>query len=389
MDMQRVCNDPYRILFPIAFLNLILGLGVWLPNVLFGGGYPLLEHMQLMMHATMGCFVFGFLLTIFPKLWNVSPVPFVMLLLIALCFAIQSLALFFDARIVMIAAYALAHLLVLVFMCVHATAIVRALNPFIIIVYIGFLVSTLCALHPFVSHFVELPTWCAAYVNNLNMQGVMLLITAAVVPIILARIRGAGTRCGAGSQGLGLKIVVPPILSCLFIASYYPFALDSLLLPIPVAVYRALFLFLIFSHGMKLWRFPHGEPCFAWGIYFSLWSMIAGVLLPALCPVGMRIILEHLIYISGFVLLILVVSARIACGHAGAKAFVDSDKRGMIFIIACMFIAVLSRIGGYWSTTDGSYKRHLLYAVAFVLLALGMWIVRYGKYIVRFPPQSS
>ncbi|MHC5067155.1 MAG: NnrS family protein, partial [Planctomycetota bacterium] len=92
----------------------------------------------------------------------------------------------------------------------------------------------------------------------------------------------------------------------------------------------------------------------------------------------------HLIIINGFLLLTLIIAARVATAHAGHRQRLEErEGRWLWLIMGLVSLGMLSRVGAVWS--PGSYERHLIYASACVLIAIAIWVVRYGPLLAQRP----
>lgn len=374
--MNILVRDPYRILFPIALLNLCLGVGIWIPAMLGDlPSYPILEHMTMTMQASFGCFVFGFVLTLLPRLWDADSCDQITLYGISLLYLSFPLLLVLQAFSAMYIVILLAHLLFIRFAILRWRNICAVRIPFLFVIYVGLLTSSMTALGNVWVIFGELPTWCAQWVLSLQTQGTLLIIVCGVAPILVTRI-GGGAACFQTANDKPLKKFIPGILACVFAASY----ILSRDYPMITIIARALIAGLLLNHAMTLYKRPLDRPWFLRIVWLSFWSILIGILLPAFAPAH-TFAWDHLIFISGFVLLTLMVSARVVCGHGGDMQRVEKDVLGVLGITFFIGVATICRVSVDWFPES---RPCLLGSASTALIcAVGIWVIRYGILLLR------
>jgi NnrS protein len=151
----------------------------------------------------------------------------------------------------------------------------------------------------------------------------------------------------------------------------------------PAAALRALIAAAILSQALPLHRLPRRQPVFLWGVWSAYLALVAGLLLPALWP-GHETAWKHLLFIPGLLLLTLMIAARVAAAHGGELERVLRDRWLLIAVIVLLWLGGLSRVSVDW--TPASRDRHLFYAAACAVLAVGLWAWRYAPLLIRRPP---
>ncbi len=372
--MNMLSKDPYRLLFPIALLNFILGVGVWLPHF-FGdaSSFPLIEHMQLLMRGTMYCFIIGFLLTMLPRVWGASFISLKELSIYAIGFLSFPLLIFFN-QVAVFEYVVIGLLLLFAYDCLYRmfprgrspSKFVYAICTAVVIVVlanIGFGLSRIG---------VAVPSTLGNWSQLVAMQGGILLFIFVLVPFLVKKFQGGGPCCEL--QKNKRSNFLPSIIITIFAASYFITGDWEVL----GRVVRTALLAVAFCEALPLWRWPGQSPWFIKGIWMSLWCIILGHGIP-IFEGNHVIVWNHLMYITGFLQLCLMVGARVVCGHAQQMEQLERNHKPIIGIIVLLVISVLSRVGVDWAPETRAL--HLVLAAVFALIALGLWFVCYGRYL--------
>ena len=368
MDLIR--KDPYRLLFPIALFNLIVGLVIWFPYFYNGGAAPIIEHMQLLMRGTMYGFIIGFLLTMLPRVWGTDFVSKKTVLslgigfsLLPLCIALKQAAAF-EAILLAILCIFSFQVLVVLFPRGRTTRMTFAIAS----------VTVVCLLanigYGLMHVGVIMPSWLGSWLMALTMKGTVLLFIFALAPFLISKFSGRGPCCSLQSGKDKLALVPIPVVG-IFAASYL-LAGDWTAYGIAI---RTVLLLISFSEALSMWKWPAKDAWFIKGIWLSLWCIVIGQALPAILPAHV-IVWNHIVYIPGFLQLCLMVGARVVCGHAQQLERIEKDRFGILTILILLLISVLSRVAVDWA--PATRDLHLVLAAVFALAALALWFYRYG-----------
>ena len=207
-----------------------------------------------------------------------------------------------------------------------------------------------------------MPSWDYGFdiaLQSWRTQGIWLALVMAVAPVMLAM--WSKNKPHSGNKLIYFAYIC---LGILLMGIYY-------LAPILLPCIAAPFLIWHFS----LYKLPLRKLTYEWVLWFSAWNMVVGLTLPVLLPLH-RLAFLHLLFISGYLLMTLVVAAKVVASHAGYPERLLKDRGIMIALMILMFFAALSRLGVDWA--PDSRLRHYGYAAICVLAAMALWLWRYG-----------
>lgn len=373
-------KDPYRLLFPLALWQLVAGLLLWLPYLSGGDVYPVREHMQLLMRGSMYGFIFGFLLTFLPHVWQAMQISLVSLVLMAInliCMPVWILS----------GQYLLFELCLLMNWLLFSYHVWRIFpwqqrSP----MHTAIACVTLVGLSAnvmqfFISMGVVMPVWFMQWMSALSLKGVILLYVFALVPFLLQRFQGKQSACEKNQTRAKPWWLPMPVVAMFSLTYVLPDSLYAVAI-----IIRSVVLLVSFSEALPLLRWPIQGPWFLKGIWLSLWCIIIGHVLPLFAPAH-QIVWNHIMYIPGLLQLCLLVAARVVCAHAQDLDHIQKDKWTIVCIVLFLFVSVLSRVGVDWA--PDTRVLHLYLAAAFALAAMLLWLVRYGRLLVVAGPRPT
>lgn len=146
---------------------------------------------------------------------------------------------------------------------------------------------------------------------------------------------------------------------------------------------RLIGLLIPLSFRLHLFKWPKFESWFLVSIWCSFWCIIIGHLLTVISP-AQKVSWDHVIYITGFLWVALLMSPRVASAHGGDPEFVH-HRKGLFKVMGfCIILAMLSRIAP--ELMESNRWRHMSYASLMVgIVFLGQFIFC-GKFIFSQPP---
>jgi hypothetical protein len=130
--------------------------------------------------------------------------------------------------------------------------------------------------------------------------------------------------------------------------------------------------------GVRWRRRAGDEPrgTLARGLFWALGTGLAG-LAAAGIAYERHVALEHLLYIGGFGLLILLVASRVLFGHSGELAGFARKSWTARLIIGCAFIAATTRASAeFWPTITISHHKYAAWTWA---IAAAVWLGWHGR----------
>ena len=371
-------NEPYRILFPIALINIFLGCILWLP-LLFDSqaSAPLRGHMDMFVHATLGVFAVGFLLTFLPKRLQSEAPPMVLTMLVTGMAVIMPISIYLQAPAVLALVALLMNLCVLVWAAMLGPVWLRAPAP-LILVPLGVAIQSMgLAVDCIRMQGVEFSFLVTVLAENWQRQAGLLLMVFGIAAVLLPQLSCG--RCCGGEAPSKVQLFKPFAIATILAGSYGFTVLGSLGDQFGAGL-RCILALVIFAHALPLFKPQRTWPKFMHGIWISCWSIIIGLGLRAVWP-GHALSWDHFIYITGFVQLTLFIAARVLTAHAGAGHILQKDRVIPIVIGVLMMLSVLARVGVDWSPQTPAL--HLGLAGACALLALCVWTIRYAGQFCR------
>lgn len=368
-------GEPFRLLFPIGTLLGLIGIALWPLFVwhLFPT-YPGVLHARIMIEGFVTTFIVGFLGTALPRLLDTPCVTLRESLLFA----------FFLPGVVLLhltghtlAGDILFILTLLTFVLVLLFRIrIRKDNPppaFLLVgsgmasglLGAGILISVQFSPSTF-------PTWVFALGRLLLYQSFVLLPVLGVGAFLLPRFFNLPNR-----QSLPESLQFSPewkqrarfallcgliILTSFFLEAWGIFRIAYAL--------RAAGILLYFYHELPFHQTKSMAGSLAMGLKIALASLPLGYALMALFPEHALTFL-HVVFITGFSLLIFVVASRVLFGHSGQPEKFQSTLWSIVLLSAILPLAMLTRISADW--LPELRFDHYAYAAVVWILGVGFW----------------
>jgi uncharacterized protein involved in response to NO len=367
--MNNLQNNPFRILFPLAFLVGSIGVVLFIPNLFGIESYPINFHKKVMIDVFMNLIVTGFLFTAVPQFTGTDSIT-KSELLISTTLLIGAL---FGSSITL-----LFHGLMLSF------------YVYLLIILASRLLTAKQAI-PYSFYFLPLAVFygvCAQLVWLLPIEGLEIYAQKFLYfGYFLGVVMGVGLRLIPGLLG-HVDIVKKqrknyesgrPLtgdFKLLLVLFNVQVIFDVINMPVTMMLSRFLFILIPSIMMFKIFRTPKSKTWHAWGIWLSIWSLIVGVLLIFADPANSSHWL-HLIFINGFVLLAFMVITRVTRAHNNLD-IKKEDSKILLFIIGFTIFTGLTRVSAF--LIPNSYANHLAYAAAMLIaLFIGLFI-----YLNRF-----
>ena len=369
-SFAQICREPFRIFFPAgAFLGLT-GVSLW---VLYYGGvgvaYPNVTHARLMIEGMMASFIFGFLGTAGPRL---TSAPHFSINEVGLLFTLDLLA----AGLHVAEVHRFADICFLVCLLVFGRILLKRFRlradnppPNFVLVALGLLSGI--AGSALVAWSVDAQySFAYQFGSGLLNQCFVLLPVLGVAPFFIGRLLDLPSsdlpesrafppewkRRAALSALIGLVIIGTFLLE-----SLGPFRGASWIRASAIAVYLAL---------RMPWR---GRTFLADYLRISLLLILAGFIVIALWP-NFRIAGLHIVFITGFNLIVFTVATRVVLGHSGQLDRLKGRPWFFIIMSAFLFLALISRVTA--DLAPAARTIHLLGAALCWLAGALLWFVK-------------
>jgi uncharacterized protein involved in response to NO len=371
--LRWLAAEPYRVFFALGALWSIIGVSLWpLFYALKLSFYPNIVHARLMIEAFGGAFVVGFLGTAGPRMASAPKLtPAELLVLLALHTAcgvshlLQKTALgdgFFIALLV-------ALLLSLVFRVLRFRK--EAPPPQMLLALTGLL----CGIAGAVVLHTELNAERFRLGNLLLYQGLLLPPVLGIGSFVFPRMLGGDfgdPKTAAQSRAKLLRAVLAALL---IVASFFIEAYSYTRAGYALRALVALIYLLIEVN----WRTQQAGSLTT-GLFWALGLGLAGLGLAGVYDLQ-HVSVEHLLYIGGFGLLMLVVGSRVLFGHSGDLDGFFAKSRWVRFGVFLAVLAATTRATPAWvpSTT---VSHHIYAAWTWGVLCL-LWLVWHRRRFVK------
>jgi uncharacterized protein involved in response to NO len=368
--LTKLCQEPFRIFFPVgAFLG-AAGVSLWLLYYLGAGvPYPNVAHARLMIEGMMASFIFGFLGTAGPRL---TSAPHFSTGEVALLFTLDLLAAGAHAA----DAHRFGDVCFLICLLLFAGILFRRFRlrkdnppPNFVLVALGLLSGIAGA---GLVAWSEDAQYAFAYQfgSALLNECFVLFPVLGVAPFFIGRLLEQPGSDLPESRTFApewkRQAAVNAIAGAMIIASFFlesagPSRVAGWSRVVVVAGYLALRL---------PWR---GRTFMADYLRAGLLFILAGFTMIALWP-NYRIGSLHTVFITGFNLIVFTVATRVVLGHSGHLDRLKTRLWFFIFMSGLLFLAMVSRV-----TADLSARAriiHLLAAAICWLVAEIIWIIK-------------
>jgi len=127
--------------------------------------------------------------------------------------------------------------------------------------------------------------------------------------------------------------------------------------------------------SLQLWRRPANRTTLSWTVWLAHWALATGVWVVAAAP-KYRADLLHLLFVSGFSLLILAIGTRVTLSHGGHDLSAEKRSWPLRIGLTLALIATLARVGAPFS--QRTYFDHLMWAALLWMTGVVFW----GGYII-------
>ena len=375
-------REPFRLLFPLGLTYVTVALALWLIASIDPRWMPPgRAHMGLVVIGFFGCFATGFLMTMLPRLLQTAPIHRAWSLLATLIALVGLGWLLFPGGAAPTGILAAAFgVLLISFAAWHVPHGRQLPPPRMALAGVGLLGGCVAAITTTLP--VALPPWLTGTTNAILTQGLMVMLIAAIAGHLLPRFARQQVIAAPGTIGPHAYLRFA-LMGIILLASYasQQFAIfhgdgftgygvrASILV-------RSILLTILLAPALIL----HGKQS-AWirVAQLSLWCIVLG----SWCAVGWpayHLAWSHLIFVPGFLLLTLVIAARVVTAHSGRPELLDGDRWWITIMALLIIVGAASRIGAEWSWR--TRELHLVLGAIFALLGIAVWLLRFGRLLL-------
>lgn len=354
VDFWRLVDagEPFRLLFPWGVALGLAGVAAW-PLYAWGftHAYPGQIHARIMVEGFLTAFIMGFLGTALPRLLEVPPFRLSHSVLLSGALGMTVVlhygghGLFGDVVFFMTLGIFISLLLL------RARQRRGVPPPSFVLVTLGLLsgwagsgLQILDQAYP-----TSLTPWVASLGRGLLHQAYPLLPVMGIGVFLLPRFFGLRGREDVAhllllKKGWWLQAFLSTTAGILVLISLVLEAKGHVRTGYGL---RLLTVAGFFAVGLPGGKFLRGQGTLLLGVKIALVSIVAGYALLAFLP-SFLLTWLHLVFVTGFSLLVFMVASRVVLGHSGQGAVFDSRLWSMIAVIALVLIAAITRITADW-----------------------------------------
>lgn len=373
--LRWLASEPYRIFFASGAVWSIIGVSLWpLFYAQMIGFYPNFVHARIMIEAFGGAFVVGFLGTAGPRMATapkLTPPELLWLFALHQACGISHLTLHLAWGDAFFVALLASLLLCLVIRVVRFRK--EAPPPQMLLALTG-LACGIAGAAMQLSPTTLMDPQRLRLANLLLYQGLLLPPVLGIGSFVFPRMLGGDFGDPKTAAQSRAKLVRSIIAAVLLVSSFFLEAFGQVMLGYAVRATVAAGYLLI----EVTWKTRHSGSLTT-GL---LWALIIGWLGIVLAPFyyAQHVSIEHLIYIGGFGMLMLIVGSRVLFGHSGnLEGFVVKSK-WVRFLIFLGVLAATTRATPAWvpSTT---VSHHIYAAWTWAALA-SLWLIWHRRRFV-------
>lgn len=368
-------GEPFRLLFPVGVLIGICGVMMW-PAYVWGWltWYPGVAHARVMVEGFLGSFVVGFLGTALPRLLGVPRVT--IWETVGFSVAAVTVAILHGVNTPLWGDLTFFCLIGTLVLLLAARVFFRKDTPPPAFVLAGMglicaMVGSLMLVAGGVAPNV-LPSWALPCGRLLLYQGFILLPVMGIGAFLLPRFFGLPNR-----QHFPESLELPRgwVARAFFATTCGLAILGSFALEIAGFVragygLRAAVVLLYFFREVPHHRAGLGGGTLALGLRITLVAIPSGYICLAVFPERAFTFL-HVVFITGFSLLTLIVASRVVLGHSGQSEKFHAPLWPVLVMTAMVTLAMLTRVTADWMP-DVTLS-HYAYAALAWTVGAGVW----------------
>ncbi|MGI9114967.1 MAG: NnrS family protein [Chthoniobacterales bacterium] len=353
------CEEPFRVFFPLGAVLGTIGVSLW-PLWYLGWltTYPSITHARLMIEGFMASYIVGFLGTAGPRITSSFPLAMpevcALLTLDALAAGLHAGDAHRAGDFVFVA-------LLLSFVFVLGRRFRRRSdNPpsTFILVALG-LASGIAGATLTASHEAALYSRAYQFGNALLNHCFVLLPVLGVAPFFIRRLLDA-------SEPSRRKLLPTALIAAIGLFVIASYALEPLNAPPAFGLTRALVVTIYFASAIP-WR---GRTFLADWFRVALAGIVLGLAAIAIFP-DMQIGAMHIVFITGFNLLVFTVATRVVLGHSGQSHLFERRLPFFSATATLLILAMISRVAA--DLAPAARAVHLVGAAGCWLLAAALW----------------
>jgi uncharacterized protein involved in response to NO len=374
--LRWLASEPYRVFFFSGAVWSIIGVMLWpLYHAQQLGFYPSFVHARIMIEAFGAAFVVGFLGTAGPRMATapkLTPLELIWLFALHQVCGISHLTLHMawgDACFI-----ALLGSLLLCLMIRVVKFRTEAPPPQLLLALTG-LVCGISGAALLLSSATLLDPQRLRLANLLLYQGLLLPPVLGIGAFVFPRMLGGDFGDPKTAAQIRTKLTRALVTAILLVASFFLEAYGQIIAGYALRAFVAAgYLFIEVR-----WKTVQSGSLTT-GLF---WSLILGWLGLALAGFfyAQHVSVEHLLYIGGFGMLMLIVASRVLFGHSGDLDGFFVKSKGVRFLIFLGVLAAITRATPAWRPST-TVSHHIYASLTWALLAI-LWLLWHRRRFVK------
>jgi uncharacterized protein involved in response to NO len=346
---KKICEEPYRLFFPLGVLAGIFGVSHWLLYALgFLREYSAVFHSSIQTQLYVSLFIFGFLMTAGPRFAGAPHATAKEVVVFVILFLSMFICLIFYNWLLSEILFIISLLMLglFLFQRMLKKGVYKPPAEFVWIP-IGILCGVIGSMLSIAGRTSLLPSVALAVGKPMKEQGFILSVVMGVGGFLGPRLMGflglmqpSELRSMAEAQKKRLQRMRIHFFAGIML--FTSFWLEGKGWIVPAYGLRALIVTLELLWTTAIYRIPTARELFARLLWFALWMVIVGYWGVALWPMQRKTML-HLVFIGGFSVMIFAVATMVVLSHAGEGERLKKPLWALRFAAAGVILALLFR----------------------------------------------
>ena len=393
--------DPYRLLFPLGLFLGIIGVSLW-PLFVYGlwPAYPAVMHARIMIAGFGACFVLGFMGTALPHMLETKGITRIEGWTWATGLMTASALYLFHQTVFGDLVFAAVLILFLGGMAWRWPRRKDMPPPGAVGAGLGLLCGLTGALIQALGAILDLSPFAYLFSKLLFYQGLLLLpvlgIGAFILPVFMGyEKKGHRWRISNPpsveeedrSLANGGRVFNPPpawwkeaaLILCVAVTLIVSFGLEAIGRIQAGYALRIIVLVLYFARYLPVHRHHAIRGALSWNMRLALLFILSGYALAAIWSTHYMAWL-HVVFMTGFGLLIFAVAGRVILGHGGRGALFTARWPSLWVVFGLIALAMLTRVSADWM--PATRFNHYAYAAMCWIPAAMLWGVKMFRYIL-------
>jgi len=374
-------GEPYRLLFPLGITLGMLGVLLW-PAFVYGWLplYPGMIHSRIMVQGFIFSFMAGFLGSALPHMLEIKGMSLTQTVVLSVMIVAVTLMHVFGFSPLADVLFAVAIITLLTFVLRHWSERQDLPPPGIVLAALGMFSGVISAI--LLAIYPVSPFYPALYLlaKTLMNHGFILLPVLGLGSYLLPRMFGLPNRhLISKSRTISVEwrnralfmLGCGALLIISFVIEAFGFFRWAFALRFVTSLYCLL-------HEVPLFRAGKIKGSIPWSLMIAVSSILAGYLLLAIWP-NRQTSMIHVVFISGFGLLILNIGARVVLGHSGNATMIYQRLRTVKWIAGLAILAMATRVSA--DLIPRMQLSHYAYAgIAWGVISV-VWLYKFVPYL--------